>query len=472
VGDVEDKSQERKSAKYWPLTDIGNASFFADRHSKDLHYNHLSRKWLIWDGKRWREDNSGEIMEKAKQVAREMMQNANNVIDEEKRKKFMDHAYKTQYESRLGAMVRLARSVPEIPVTPEKLDSDPWLVNLQNGTLDLKSGALVPHRREDLITKIIPISYNPYATCPTWDQFLQRVTDHNPDLIRFLQKGVGYSLTGDATEHVIFILHGTGANGKSTFISTILSLLGDYGRQTPTETLLTKRGSGIPNDVARLRGARFVSAVESEGGKQLAETLVKQLTGGDRMAARFLYGEYFEFEVTFKIFLAANHKPAIKGSDYAIWRRIRLIPFRVTIPPEERDKSLMEKLRKEMPGILRWAVDGCLLWQREGLKPPEFVRAATAEYRLEMDKIGDFISECCEISEGAKTAFGDLYAVYCSWCAKNQEKDIGKKDFARCLDEHGFMMGRNKALGRYREGITLKTGDAKSPETDGDADSG
>jgi putative DNA primase/helicase len=470
VGKGSAKSRTALGITDWPLTDIGNAQYFADRDGPDLRYNHLSRKWLTWDDKRWKEDSTGEIMSKAKEAACAMMETANRIpVEDKRRDEAIKHAYKTQYENRLNAMISLARSEEGIPVIPDQLDTDPWLLNVQNGTLELQTAVLRPHRREDLLTKIIPVSYDVNATCPTWDRFLQRITDGDSELMRFLQKAVGYSLTGDASEQVIFIFFGTGANGKSTFISTIQNLLGDYAKQTSTETLLVKRGNGIPNDVARLRGARFVSAVESEGERQLAETLVKQLTGGDKISARFLYGEFFDFEPTFKLFLAANHKPTIKGSDYAIWRRIRLIPFSVTIPPEERDKSLMEKLKKEMPGILRWAVDGCLLWQKEGLQAPEIVQATTAAYRSEMNTIGDFISECCEVRKGAKTAFRNLYSVYCSWSAKNQDDRIGKKEFARCLDECGFPMGRNKALGRYREGISLKSGDVSTLETHGDA---
>ncbi len=275
------------------------------------------------------------------------------------------------------------------------------------------------------------------------------------ELIKFLQEAVGYALTGDIREQVIFIFYGTGANGKSTFLVTIHSLLGDYAQQTPTETLLIKRGNGIPNDVARLKGARFVNAAESENGKQLAEALVKQLTGGDKISARFLYGEFFEFDVTFKLFLAVNHKPTVRGNDHAIWRRIRLIPFNVTIPSEKQDKNLTKKLKAELPGILRWAVEGCLLWQKKGLEVPDQVKAATGEYRAEMDIIGDFIADCCKVAPKTKTPFKALYERYKDWCQKNQEEPIGKKDFGRCLTERGFTPGKNRDLGRFREGIRL-----------------
>jgi len=358
-------------------------------------------------------------------------------------------------------MVNLAQSEPGIAITESNLDTDPWLLNVSNGTIDLKTGTLRTHSRDDLITKLVPVPYKPTATCPAWDAFLNEVMGADQDKIRFLQKSIGYSLTGVTHEQVLFMFHGSGANGKSTFINIVHRLLGDYALTTPTDTLLVKRGGGIPNDVARLKGVRFVSAVETEIGRRLAETLVKQLTGGDRISARFLYGEYFDFDPTFKIFLAVNHKPLISGGDNAIWRRIRLVPFDVTIPPEKRDPNLNRKLESELSGILRWAVEGCLLWQKEGLQPPASVEAATGAYRSEMDVVGDFIDDCCEVVLGAKTSFGDLYGRYGSWSFKNGHEQLDRKEFAQCLDNRGFVAARNKALGRYRIGIRLAVGDGR-----------
>jgi len=435
-------------------TDIGNAKVFVVLQGENVRYSHTSRKWLNWDGKRWAEDNTGEIERKAKDTAIQMWEAAVRVKHHDIRMAFQKHALKTQYESRLKAMIALARSEPGIPITEAELDSDRWLLNVENGTLNLRIGKLREHRREDLITKLIPVPYNPQASCPLWDAFLNRIMGGDQELIKFLQTAVGYALVGDMREQVIFIFYGTGANGKSTFLVTIHSLLGDYARQTPTDTLLTKKGSTIPNDVARLKGSRFVEAAEVESGKQLAESLVKQLTGGDKMSARFLYGEYFEFDPTFKIFLAVNHKPTIRGSDHAIWRRIRLVPFNVTIPPEEQDKTLVERLRSELPGILRWAVEGCRLWQRDGLEIPDSVKAATGEYRKEMDVIGDFITECCEEVPEVKTPFKAIYERYEGWCEQNQEEPIGTKGFGTCLNERGFPSVRTSTE-RFRKGIRL-----------------
>ena len=273
---------------------------------------------------------------------------------------------------------------------PDALDTDPWLLNVENGTLDLRTGQLHRHRPDDLITKVAPVHYDPEAVCPTWDMFLKRIMAGDEALVHYLQKIFGYSLTGVAREQCIFLAYGGGANGKSTAITAVTSVIGAYAQHTPTETLLVKRNDGIPNDVARLHGARLVTAAEAECHRRLAEALVKQLTGGDKIAARFLHGEWFEFTPGFKVVLAVNHKPAIQGTDHAIWRRIRLIPFTVTIPAKEQNKTLSEKLHAGNAGILRWAVDGCLAWQQDGLDPPSAVSEATAAYRDEMDTVGAF----------------------------------------------------------------------------------
>jgi putative DNA primase/helicase len=438
------------------LTDTGNGKIFAHRHGQDVRFCHDSKKWLMWDDRRWVPDRTGEINRRAKETAIHMMHSATRLKDVDRQHSLVKHALKSQYESRIRAMIALAQSEPGISVTEADLDSDQWLLNVQNGTLNLKTGQLGQHRREALLTNLAPVEYDKKALCPIWDKFLADIMGGDNDLIRFLQKTIGYSLTGSTREQVFFILFGTGANGKSTFINTIHKLLGSYALQTATQTILTKQGTSIPNDVARLKGARFVSAVETEFGKQLAESLVKQLTGGDKMTARFLYGEYFEFHPTFKLFLAANHKPVIKGSDHAIWRRIRLVPFNVTIPTQKQNKNLVDDLSAELPGILRWAVEGCMLWQSEGLEPPDSVKGATGDYQSEMDVIGDFIAECCVIVPDAKTPFKDLFSKYSLWSSKNGDDFPDQKEFARGLAERGFTAGKNGALGRYRSGIRLK----------------
>ncbi|HYU47276.1 MAG TPA: phage/plasmid primase, P4 family, partial [Terriglobales bacterium] len=259
--------------------------------------------------------------------------------------------------------------------------------------LNLKTGTLQPHCREDLLTKCLPIAYDPNAECPTWLDFLKTIMANNAALITFLQRAIGYSLTGDTSEQCLFIAHGSGSNGKSTFLEVLQALLGDYAESTPSASLLAKdRHDGIPNDIARLRGARLVTAVEIGEGKRLNEELVKRLTGQDTMTARFLFAEFFDFHAEFKLWIACNHLPTIRGTDHAIWRRIRLIPFTVTIPDEQQDKKLPGKLQAELPGILRWAIQGCLAWQEQELSTPSEVIAATKDYRALMDVIGGVLS--------------------------------------------------------------------------------
>jgi putative DNA primase/helicase len=254
----------------------------------------------------------------------------------------------------------------------------------------------------------------------------------------------------------VFILHGTGANGKSTFLETLSSLLGDYAMRTPTDTLLIKRTGAIPNDVARLKGARFVTAVEADEGHRMAESLVKQMTGGEKITARFLHREWFEFSPEFKIFLATNHKPVIAGTDHAIWRRIQLIPFNVTIPVEQQDKDLALKLRQEASGILAWAIQGTLEWQQGGLRPPEDVMSATKKYRDEMDSIAEFLDDICVEQINATVPVSNLYAAYSTWCETNGERTVAKRELGVKLLERGFGSRRGTGGQRFWIGLGLR----------------
>jgi putative DNA primase/helicase len=271
-----------------------------------------------------------------------------------------------------------------------------------------------------------------------------------------LQRAIGYTLSGSTTEQVLFLLWGSGANGKTVTLETVRALLGEYGQQTPAETFLERRET-IPNDVARLRGARFVAAVETPEGRRLNETMVKRLVGGDTMAARFMRGEWFEFSPSFKAWIGTNHKPVIRGTDEAIWRRIRLLPFTVTIPEAERDGELAAKLLAELPGILRWALEGCLAWQADGLGAPPAVEAATADYRRSMDVLGDFFDDVCVLHPDAKAKAGDLYAAFVGWCDRNGERErLTKQAFGRRLTERGFQSKRD-GRARWWLGLGLAT---------------
>ena len=452
------------------MTDLGNAERLVEQHGADLHYVYAWDKWLVWDGRVWRIDDTGEVERRAKQTVRGIYVEAADAEIAEARKALAGHAKSSEGRARIEAMISLARSEPGIAITPEQLDADPWALSTLNGTLDLRAGELREHRREDHITKLTSVEYDPDAAAPTWAAFLERILP-GEELRAFVQRAVGYSATGDTSEQCMIINHGGGANGKSTFQEAIAAALGDYAMRAPTEMLLAKRTSGIPNDVARLKGARFVAASETEEGRRLAESLVKDLTGQDTITARFMRAEWFDFEPTHKLWLSTNHKPEIRGTDTAIWRRIRLVPWTVTIPPAQQDKKLPTKLRDELPGILAWIVRGCLEWQREGLRPPDEVRRATGRYRAEMDVLAAFIDEECVVAEHATATAKALYSAYRGWCEENGEKPETQRRFGGRLKERGFESGRITTGARKGAvewyGIGLAGGPEGSPSGEG-----
>jgi putative DNA primase/helicase len=442
------------------LTDLGNARRLVHRHGRNLRYCWLWRKWLVWDGKRWVKDDTGEVYRLAKETVSSIYQEAAAAPNDEARKELGKHATRSEAGARIKEMVDLARS--DVPVMPDELDASPDLLNTESGTIDLRTGELREHRREDLITKIAPTTYRPDAAAPTWEAFLERVLP-GEDLRAFVRRAVGYSATGDTSEQCMFINHGGGANGKSTFQEAIASALGDYAMRAPTEMLLAKRSDGVPNDVARLKGARFVSASETEEGRRLAESRIKDLTGQDTITARFMKAEWFDFAPTHKLWLSTNHKPEIRGTDAAIWRRIRLVPWAVTIPPAEQDKKLPIALRHELAGILAWVVRGCLQWRREGLQAPDEVRKATGEYRAEMDVLAGFLVECCELDTGHWEYAKDLYECYKRWCDENGERPEPQRKFGGRLGERGFQRDRggSRGAGIWR-GVRLTEGEKEA----------
>ncbi|MFG1691210.1 phage/plasmid primase, P4 family [Gemmatimonadota bacterium] len=448
------------------LTDAGNALRLVRQHGAELRYVRAWGTWLVWDGVRWARDRTGEVERRAKAVARSIYHEAAETHSKDERAEISKWARSSESAGRLGAMIRLAESEAEIAATPEEFDCDPWKLNVLNGTVDLRTGLLLPHNPSDLITKLAPVAYGPLAQAPQWEAFLQRVMAGDRETISFLKRFVGYCLTGDTREQKLVIAHGTGSNGKSTFIEALRSLLGDYAMQTPTETLMLKRSGGIPNDVARLQGARFVSAVETEAGRALAEALVKSLTGQDTVVARFLHQEFFEFRPEFKILLGVNHKPNVKGTDHAIWRRICLIPFTVTIPEEDQDKELTEKLRAELSGVLNWALEGCLEWQDVGLGEPSVVLEATQAYREEMDELGEFLNACCELHPSGIALSSDLYRAYQQWAEKAGEEPLSQKMFGYLLTERGIGSDRKGPRRATRRiGISLKSDTALREST-------
>jgi putative DNA primase/helicase len=365
--------------------------------------------------------------------------------------------YAIQSESvrRRESFVKAASWILDLNASTDDLDRNPWLLNVENGTIDLKTGELLPHRQEDMITKIARVRYDREADCPMWKQFIREIMDFKGDLIGFLQTAAGWAISGDTSEQSMFILYGTGANGKSTFLNVIMNILGDYAIATPTETFMKRNNDSTTNDIARLRGTRFVTTTETEQGKRLSEHLIKQVTGNDHMTARFLYGEYFDFVPTFKIFMATNHKPVIRGTDHGIWRRIKLIPFTTRIPEEKQDKHLEQKLLEEKSGILNWLIEGVLRWKEGGLKTPAVIANATDEYRGEMDVIGNFIKERCVQGPGLSIRARELFRVYQEWCEENNEHATSERMFGLRLKELCIEQKRFSD-GRYWQGIMVR----------------
>jgi putative DNA primase/helicase len=438
----------------YSLTDAGNALRFAHAHREWLCYCYSSQEWLSWMRTHWASE-PGVPMRLGKQTALGIYEEAKAAPIEEQRKATAKWAITSESERHLNAMVALAKC--ELEVKAEALDADPSLLNVQNGTVDLHSGTLRPHRREDLITKVLPIPYDPEATCPRWLAFLTRIFDGRPELTDFLQRAIGYSLTGDTRERCFFILWGGGDNGKSTLIETIAGLLGPYAQTLDMDSLLAKHADVVAlNDLFTVKGARFVSACEPDMGRALAESRVKRLTGQDTIKAKKLYTDLLAYRPTFKLYLATNHRPMIRGTDHAIWNRVRLIPFTVSIPKAEQDLTLPAQLRAEWPGILAWAIQGCLAWQRDGLGLPDEVRTATDTYRAEMDVLGGFLRDTCVLELNASIAAGELYQTYESWGHKQGEKTISATAFGLRVAERGFAHKRTRA-GRFWLGLRLRT---------------
>jgi len=441
----------KEGRKAYPLTDLGNSERLVERHGRDLGYVHPWGRFLVYDGTRWRVDDSGAVRRMAKDTVRSIYGEATDAADEAGRKAIAQHAIRSEARNRIDAMIDLGKD--EVPVAPKQLDADPWKLNVLNGTIDLKTGELLPHSRADLITKLAPVEYDPDAKAPVFEGFLEAVLPSEA-LRKFVQRAIGYSLTGDISEQSLFFLHGSGANGKTTLMNVVLGLTGEYGKQAAPDLLVAKRGSH-PTELADLFGARYIASTEVEDGARFAESLVKQLTGGDRITARRMRENFWEFYPTHKLWLSANHKPSVKGTDHAIWRRIKTIPFEVTIPKAEQDPRLPELLGEELPGILAWAVRGCLEWQRGGLGEPEEVTQATESYRAEQDVLAAFIEECCVVEAGAWCKFKNLYEAYQAWGAESGEPTETKRRFGNRLTERGFEKGNGTDNVAIRRGLAL-----------------
>jgi putative DNA primase/helicase len=435
-------------------TDTANARRFVAAHGDAVRYCDPWSKWLAWDGRRWAIDDRRRVELLAKEVADKLWTQAAEACRGGHDLRPLRFAKATANSKGIAGMLALARSEPVVPVLPAELDTDPWLLNCTNGTVDLRTGELRKHDRGDKITKLCPVEFKPDAECPLWRAFLARIFAERDELVRYVQRIAGYCLTGDVREQVLVILHGVGANGKSTLVGTLLELLGvDYAMKAAPDLLLAK-GDAHPTERADLHGKRFVVSIETDDGRRMAEALVKDLTGGDRIRARRMREDHWEFSPTHKLLLATNHKPEIRGTDHAMWRRLRLVPFDVVIPDEEQDRTLPAKLRDELPGILAWAVAGCLEWQRDGLGNPEPVQAATAAYRDEQDVLGTWVVERCTLGLNCRGKRSELYASYVAWCEGNGHRPANDTRFGMAMTARRFERYLNN--GTWYRGIGLR----------------
>lgn len=439
---------EDKPKRKFKLTEMGNAERIAYEYGHVIKYiNDIG--WFIWDGKRWKVDTKKEI----ERITAKVLRSLSKSEDEAESK------WSRMCERRNIRMNSIKDLMPLVPGERGDFDRHKFLFNVENGVVDLKTGKLLQHDRELGLTKITNITFDENAKCPEWLKFLDQIFLGDQALMEYMQRLIGYSLTGDISEQIMMFLVGGGSNGKSTFINTIKDLMGDYGKQAKSDTFIKKKESGANNDIARLVGSRFVSAIESEEGEKLADSFVKQITGGEPVLARFLRQEFFEFIPEFKVFFTTNHKPIIGGLDEGIWRRVKLIPFNLSLPAHKRDKRLPEKLSLEMPGILNWAIEGCMKWQQDGLKEPKVVAEATGKYKDDMDILAPFLDEVCYVEERENESImieaKELYNVYERWCFNSGERSLGNRSFYRMLETKGF--GKTKGTGNktFLTGITL-----------------
>ena len=428
-------------------TDDALALSFTRRYGEDWRYCAQWGKWLVWTGNRWQTDDTLLVTHLMRHICREAAIKADS------------HrlAAKLSASSTVSGVDRLARSDRQHASSSDEWDRDPWLANAPGGVIDLRTGQVRAHNRADRMTKIATAT--PKGACPRWLAFLADITEGDQDLISYLQRVIGYCLTGVTSEHALFFLYGTGANGKSVFVNVITTILGDYAANAPMDTFMETRSDRHPTDLAGLRGARFVSSVETEQGRRWNESKVKAITGGDKVSARFMRQDFFEYLPQFKLIIAGNHKPSIRNVDEAMKRRLHLIPFTVTVPPEKRDGKLTEKLLKERDGILAWAVEGCRLWQQHGLKPPKVVIDATEEYFEEEDAIGEFLDEECQRHRQAKESVADIFQRWQEWANRRGEYIGTSRWLMQQLFNRGLERTRLHGGVKGLAGVSLKPKD-------------
>lgn len=440
-------------------TDSGNARRLIKRHGHNLRYVAQWNGWLVWNGHYWERDLTGEVMRLAQDTVRSIYAEAAQASDRD-RKIIARWAMQSESKERIKSMVTLASFQKEVALTANDFDAQPWLLNCKNVTIDLRTGKSKKQDRKDLLTNALDFDYDPSATCPLFVGFLDKIMAGNKTLIAFLQRAIGYSLTADISEECIFVPEGKGSNGKSTLLNMIRRGTGSYARSMSPDTLAAsnkRNGSGPSSDIARLKGARFISCIETDEGQKLDESRIKQFTSNEPIVARGMHENDVEFPPTWKLWLATNHKPVIRGTDDGIWRRIKRIPFNVTLRDGEKDPHFLDKLYEELPGFLNWAIEGCLAWQREGLGEPDEVKAATNEYRTEMDVLGKFIAECCVQDPNTRVKLADLWRQYDQWAQGSGETRITNTILSDRMRERGFTVKRGSKGATVCIGIRLKT---------------
>ena len=447
----------RRQERPFALSDCGNAEFYLATNGPHLRYCAGLGGWHRWDGARWERDETGEALYRAqyamKGLARQAVETAEGRIDEE----LLKHAIASQREPRLRGLLALAACERGIAVRAREFDADPWLLNCENGTLQLREGTLGKHDPGDLITKTTGVEYDADARSDLWDRVLETALP-DPDVRAFFQCAAGYSLTGDVSEERLFLPLGPTATGKSTLLGALKYAMGDYATTASFETFLHRPVNGGPrNDLAALKGARLVLSLETDAGVRLAEGVVKNITGGDTVSARKLYGEPFEFRPSAKLWLVANDAPRIRDDDAAMWRRVLRIPFDVTIPEGRRDPHLKEQLREpeHAAAILAWAVAGCQRWLKDGLRVPAAVKDATATYHSDMDPLAPFLAEYCGLELGGRVAVGRLRDAYMEWAQRSGERrPLGAKEFNKRLRALGIEQSKDGGV-RSWEGLVL-----------------
>jgi putative DNA primase/helicase len=445
------------STDYFPHSDLGNAERFVDKYSQIFRYDHQRRAWLAWQGHWWSTVEESVVFRAAVRVVREVKEKSGP--DTALHKWMLD----TESGNHLREMINRARNMRPVSIEEGQWDQDAYLFGVANGVIDLRTGTFRIGQRDDYITQHSPVLFDSDAYCPAFDKSFAEIFLGRADLCRYVLKALGYSMTGDARERCLFIMHGSGNNGKSLLSSVIGYVMGDYGKSTPSETLSATREEGPRNDIARLADARFVTASESALKRGVAEEMLKRITGKDVIVARFLHREFFEFIPRFKFWLSCNHKPPIQGVDAAIWSRIPLIPFDAVFRDKAEDQDLDTKLIAEAPGILNRLIEGCLQWQQEGLQQPECIRLASADYRSESNPIAPFLDACCgvdqtqkaeEPADGWAMTKDELFIVYVAYCHQMHIKPDAKNVFGANIKAAGFAEGRRDNV-RWWKGIRI-----------------